>query len=161
MMYHALELPAAQICTITANLNRDPKKQRKPYSVDDFTFFGETEEAKPEYRAAIAYMTLLARNELPGWALFCHNDFKSGSGKTYPTDPAMRGEGFLLLAPTENENKIKGLMVAEQRVSGKQIAVTWESHKMMISVPKFDGYVCAKADTEVTVLRQLAEGMIP
>ena len=109
----------------------------------------------------MAYMTLLERNELPPWALFCHNDFKSGAGKPYPTDPAVRGEGFLLLAPTESDNKIRGLMVAEQSVSGKQIAVTWESVKMVVSIPKFDGFVCAKADTEITVLRQLAEGMRP
>lgn len=142
-------------------MNRDPKKQKKPYTVEDFTFFNPSEESKPEYRAAMAYMTLLEREQLPSWALFCLNDFKSAKGKTYPTDPAVIGDGLILLAPEEEGNKIKGLMIAEHRVSGKQVPAQWEGHSMVVSVPKFDGFVAAKADTELTVLRQLAEGLRP
>jgi len=159
--FHAMELPVAQLCAMTANMNRDAKKQKKPFSVDDFTFFGVAEEALPESRAAMAYMTLVERNELPAWALFCLNDFKSGKGRTYPTDPALRGDGLLLLAPEEREDKIRGLLIAEQRVSGKQVAVEWEGHSMLVSVPKFDGFVSAKAETDLVVLRQLAGGLKP
>lgn len=159
--FHALEIPVAQLCALTANMNRDPKKQKKPFSVDDFTFFAAAEESLPESRAAIAYMTLVERNELPAWALFCLNDFKSGKGKTYPTDPAVKGDGLLLLAPVEYDNKIKGLLIAEQKVSGKQVAVEWEGHRMLVSVPKFDGFVSAKADTDLIILRQLADGLRP
>ena len=151
----------AQLCAITANMNRDPKKQKKPYTVEDFTFFGASEESKPEYRAAMAYMTLLEPDELPGWALFCLNDFKSAKGKTYPTDPAVIGDGLILLAPEENENKIKGLLLAEHKVSGKQVTVKWEGHTMLVSVPSFDGFVVAKADEELTVLRQLVGDLNP
>lgn len=140
-------------------MNRDPKKQKKPYSVDDFTFFASAEESKPETRAAMAYMTLIERDQLPAWALFCLNDFKEGAGKTYPTDPAVIGDGLLLLAPEEQDNKIKGLLIAEQKVSGKQVPVTWEGHSMLVSVPKFNGFVSAKAETELIVLRQLAGGL--
>jgi hypothetical protein len=136
-------------------MNRDPKKQKKPYTVEDFTFFSASEESKPEYRASMAYMTMVERGTLPAWALFCLNDFKGGKGNTYPTDPAVVGDGLLLLAPQENENKIKGLLIAEQRVSGKQLEVEWEGHSMLVSVPKFDGFVFAQADIEITILRQL------
>ncbi len=152
---HALEIPIAQLCALTANMNRDPKKQKKPYSVEDFTFFSAKEESKPERRAAMAYMTMVERKTLPAWALFCLGDFKDGKGQTYPTDPAVVGDGMLLLAPQENDNKLKGLLIAEQKVSGKQLEVEWEGHKMLVSIPKFDGFVHAQAETEITILRQL------
>lgn len=109
----------------------------------------------PEYRAAMAYMTLLKKGEMPPWALFCMQSFKHGADKTYPTDPAARGEGVLLLAPLEIEQKLKGLMIAESHVSGKAVAMHWEGQSMLMQIPEFEGAVFAQSDVELTILRQL------
>lgn len=144
---------------MTANLNRDTKKQKKAYTVADFTFFHDGDDNKPEERAAIAYWTLIDRKQMPSWALFCLNDFKSGKGKNYSGDPAFIADGLLLLAPVETERGIKGVLLAEGRHSAKQVIGTWEGHRMLVSVPKFDGFVAAQADTELVILREVAEGM--
>lgn len=157
--WNALELQGAQLCAITANLNRDPRKQKKAYTPADFTFFHDSDDAKPEQQAAAAFWTLVERNRMPGWALFCLQDFKQGKGKTYPGDPAFIGDGIVLLAPVETGKGLKGVMLAEGKVSGKQVAGRWEGHRMLVSVPKFDGFVVAQADTELIILRELAEGV--
>lgn len=161
MNLHSLELPTAQLCCITANLNRDVKKQKKPYTIEDFCYFTDQEESGPERQAAIAYWTLVERKKIPSWALFCLNDFKAGKGKTYATDPAFVSDHLLLLAPRETERGLKGVMIAEAPASGQQVVGEWEGHRMVVSVPKFDGFVVALADAELVVLRQLAEGMQP
>lgn len=161
-LLHAMELPTAQLCAMTANLNRNEKKQRKPFTVTDFCFFiSGDDESKPEARAAIAYWTLVDRKKIPSWALFCLRDFSAGKGKTYPTDPAFIGEGLILLAPQETEQGLRGTMLAEQRVSGKQVAGTWEGQHLLVSVPIFDGFVAARAETELIILRELAAGAVP
>lgn len=148
----------AQLCAITANLHRDAKRQKRPYTTGDFTFFHDEDDTKPDQQAAIAYMTLLDRKRLPSWALFCLQDMKHAKGKTYATDPALVGDGFILLAPEETSSGIKGVMIAEHKCSGKQVAVKWEGHQLLVSVPKFDGFVVAQAETEVKVLREMAPG---
>lgn len=160
-LLHQMELPTAQLCAITANLNRDVKKVRKPYTVSDFCFFQEKDEAKPEARAAVAYWTLVDRKQLPSWALFCLKDFNSGKGKVYSGDPAFIAEGLILLAPKETERGIKGLMLAEHTASNCQLAGEWEGQRLLVSVPKFDGFVVAQAETELVILRDLAPGAAP
>lgn len=157
---HQLELPVAQLCAMTANLNRDPKKTKRPYTTEDFTFFHDEDSSKPEHLAAVAYMTLVEKKRLPSWALFCLNDFKHGKGKTYSTDPALIGDGLVLLAPSETDAGLKGVMLAEHKNSGKQVTATWEGHQMLVSVPKFEGFVVAQADVTLKVLREMAPGTV-
>lgn len=160
-LLHALELPTAQLCALHSNFNRDSKKQRRPFTATDFCLFGDRDESKPEQQAASAYWTLLERKQLPNWALFCLGDFKSGKGRTFPTDPAFISEHLILLAPSETDKGLRGVMIAEAAASGKQVAGTWEDHRLLVSVPKFDGFVAAQADTELVILRPLGEGATP
>ena len=44
----------ASLASLQANMNRDPKKQRKPYTTEDFCFFIDHTANKPEEKAATA-----------------------------------------------------------------------------------------------------------
>lgn len=142
---------------MTANLQRDAKKQRRPFSTADFTFFHDQDKDGPENDAAAAYWVLLESDRLPNFALFCMDDMRKGKGRGYPSDPAVVGDGVLLLAPHDAaENKITGTLIAEQKVSNKQVAVKWEGQQFLVSVPKFEGFVTAMAGAELTILREMA-----
>lgn len=149
---HSLELPVAQLCALTSNLNRDSRKNRKPYDVADFCFFVDRDGSKPEDRAAAAYMQLVERDELPAWALFCFPDMKHGKGKPYSGDPALAGDGLLLLAPVEIDNGFRGLLLAEQRVAGRAVRAVWNGDTYTVQVPRFEGYTVALAGSELDLL---------
>jgi len=151
--YHALELPTAQLIALTANINRDPKRGGKPYEVSEFCFFIDKEANKPEARAARAYMKLEASNQLPEWAVFCANDFLHGKGKPFLNDPAMRGDGFLLIAPVSTEKGIRGLLIAQHKVAGQNIEAAWEGDLYRVDVPGFADFVTAKAEVEIVAVR--------
>ena len=150
--FHALELPVAQLAAMQANQNRDPKKQRKPYSTLDFCFFVEDTNSGPDDRAARAYMKLVNDETLPDWAVFCAGDFISGDGKPFHTDPALIGDGFMLLAPQEIEGGFTGTMLAQQHLSGKSIVCVYEENRYRVTVPEFNDFVKAEAGVEIDAL---------
>lgn len=153
-MLHSMELPIAQNTALHANMNRDPKKQRKPYSALDFCMFVDREQYKPEALAAAAYMRLIEDNRLPPWALFCIADFKHA-------EPALRSaeevaiihESFILLAPVPIEGGWTGLMLAEGAISNSTIHVTYEDEPWAISIPKLDGFTVATSNVELDAVR--------
>ncbi|ACT65627.1 predicted protein [Cyanophage PSS2] len=151
--FHALELPTAQLAALTANLNRDSKKNRKPFSAEDFCFFMDRDANKPEERAARAYMKLEELEELPDWAVFCATDFLHGEGKPFLSDPALRGDGFLLLAPVEIDEGFRGLLIAQYKVSGKKIQAAWEGSVYEVDVPEFNNFVTAQSEVDVNAIR--------
>ena len=117
-------------------MNRDPKKQRKPYAVTDFCFFVDHDENKPEAKAAAAYMRLVKDGLLPPWAVFCFSDFKDAAASPAAlSEVVMQGESFLLLAPEEIHNGYQGLLVAEHVVSGQVIDVTYQKMEFKVRSP--------------------------
>ena len=153
-------MPTAQLSALTANLNRDSKQNRKPFTADDFCFFGDREANLPEERAARAYMKLEALEELPDWAVFCAPDFMHGEGKAFLSDPALRGDGFLLLAPLEIDDGFRGLLIAQYKVSGATIQAAWEGDVYEVEVPKFKNFVTAQSEVDVNAVRLGARSVV-
>lgn len=138
---------------MTANSNRDPKKQRKPFQISDFCFFIDTEADKPDLLAAAAYMRLLEDGLLPAWAMFCFADFKHA--KPSPASPekiALIGEGFLLLSPAEITGGYEGLFIAEASASDQTRPARYEGSEFAVKLPKFSGYTYAKSGIELDVV---------
>ena len=138
---------------MTANMNRDPKKQRKPYTVEDFCTFIDRNINKPAEAAATAYMALVKSKELPPWALGFFSDFKHGQPTKRPTSElAMLGENFILLAPIEVHEGFEGTMIAEGVCSGQVIKVEHAGTTWQVQVPEFEGFLYSEANITVDVL---------
>lgn len=131
---------------MTANMNRDSKKQRTPYKLTDFCFFAtELDKNSPDNEPAAAYMKLLDQGKLPNWALFVYPDMKAtGKEGTPPAILAAMGEDVILLAPVPKNGGMEGLLLARSSVSGKDVEVTVNGYKTTISLPKFEGSVIAR-----------------
>lgn len=143
---HEQELAVANLTALTANLNRDAKKQKTPYKLTDFCFFAEAEDRNdPDAEPAAAYMKLLDLGALPSWALFVYTDMKGMAGQCETPEPlAAIGDGFVLLAPQPKNGGMEGLMLATSKVSGQEIEVQIGGHAATITVPEFEGTVIAR-----------------
>jgi len=140
----------AQLTALTANLNRDPKKQRKPFAAIDFCFFHDVEANRPQARAAAAYMRLVVDKQLPPWALFCFSDFKHAEASKRPLEEvAIIGEQWLLLAPEPLEGGYQGLFIAEHVVSGKALLGAYRGQQVLLQLPTFEDYVLAREGVEL------------
>lgn len=159
---HSLELPVAQLTSLMANVNRDAKKQRKPYAMEDFCFFIDREALKPEAQAASAYRRLLDDGLLPPWALFCFADFKDATASKRPSaEVAILGDGWILLAPIEIDGGFQGLLVAEQRVAGQTLQGAFMDEQVEVELPAFQEFVLAKAGVHLPEPRRLPSPVQP
>ena len=107
---------------MTANLNRDKKKQKKPFSLSDFTFFKAIEEQASAPAAAGAAMLQLIRDrEFPSFALFIYQQLReAGEGAAVPKRIALRGENCIVLAPyRKSQTQWAGLLICEAPAMGR------------------------------------------
>lgn len=117
---HELELPVALNTATYANSQRDPKSQKKPYVVLDFTFYQPTEGTGPNAYYAACYMQLLKKKQMPSWALFCYKDVAQ-SDKGVAPGPifALMAEDAILIGPRKINGSVTGLLIAQESASGQ------------------------------------------
>lgn len=117
---HAQERPIALQTSMTANMNRDAKKQRKPYGIEEFYLYQPKDEQNlPEGRCAAAAVELYKRKMFPGWAMFCYKELATSAIGAPPPLLAFMSPKALLLAPIKTEHGYKGMLVAGEEVSEK------------------------------------------
>ena len=111
----------ASLASLTANSNRDPKKQKKAYTLDQFCLYQPEEDKNlPSYVYGSAALSAHKLGMLPNWALFCYKDLASTASKDYkPSNPVLLAKDALLLHPVKMSNGWKGLLIAEESASGQ------------------------------------------
>lgn len=136
-----------------ANINRDAKKVKNAYKAADFCFFATAEDRNdPDEINASAYFELLESRQLPPWALFVFSEMKKIKTDLPAPDPvAALGDGFILLAPEPVNGGMSGLLIAQNRVSGKTIDVTIGRIKVSVIVPEFSEMFLAREEVFVSV----------
>lgn len=113
-----LELPVAQLATLTANINRDSKKG-KPFNISDFTLFADrdvTEGFPPD--AAIVALSLRRERKLPDVLIGVWPQLL-GAAKKGTTMPAIRALisddlSVGLLAPKPSGKDWQGLLAVSE-----------------------------------------------
>ena len=111
---HDNERPIAQQSAIIANQSRDTKKQRKPFTLDDFSIYKPlSEQDMPSGHYGAAAVMLIKNRQFPHWALFCFKELAQGATPGYePAVPAFFAEDAILLHPKQTEDGYKGLLIA-------------------------------------------------
>jgi len=135
---HDSERPIAMVSSILANKDRDPKKNRKGYSYEDFSFYKPAGGINgPEDYFGSAMVSLAKQRKLPPWALFCFKEVTSGADLNYtPENCAFIAKDAMLLHPTRSGNGWTGLLIAQESAS-LQARVFTDDHgnKYTLSVP--------------------------
>ena len=145
---HELELPTALNTATYANSQRDPKSQKKPFTVLDFTFYQPSEGSGPGAYYAACYMEVLKRKQMPAWALFCYKDVaQSDKGVTPGPILALIAEDVILIGPRKANEGVTGLLIAQESASGQ--ARTFrdtDGSTQTLMVPPIDSKVVVKED---------------
>lgn len=119
------ELPVAQLAALLANINRDTKKQPKPFTALDFALYGQHERVDAAISAEAAAVALALRHEdrCPPLLLTVWPEVLA-SVKDGTRVPAVRAlhsddEAVWVLAPQFEERNVRGALVAVRgQISG-------------------------------------------
>lgn len=151
MELHEYERPLALQTSQQANMNRDPKKNKKPYPIEDFYMYQPKELSDtPSERYGASALWLVQEGMFPGWALFCFQELRKGAGGNVPPLVAFIGEGALLLAPVETSNGWTGMLVASQEAAGEKVKMTSPCGvEVQLLIPPLDGQVVAEENVEL------------
>ena len=134
-------------------MNRDPKKQRKPFTAEDFCYFIDHNANRPEQKAATAFMALVKAQKLPAFCLGFFSDFKHGEPTKREWDQlAMVGEDAVLLAPSSIEDGFEGTLLAEHSASGQIRKLFHMGEYYTVKIPEFEDFVYASNQVEIDLI---------
>lgn len=146
---YELELPTAQQSALIANQNRDPKKQKRPFNMDDFSLFKPLEDrnlASAQYASAAVKM--IKNGQLPPWALFCYKEMAAQADPAY--DPGVcsyKCDDAMLLHPERRHDGWFGMLVAQESASGQVREMTNEhGATIKVQIPPVRTKIVAEED---------------
>ena len=152
---HQLEAPTALLCSLFANSNRDPKKQKAPYKIDDFFLYEPQEQQNiPSGLYGAAAIKLVEERKFPLWALTFYGDLKRGAAGDPPELLAYSHEKAIILAPVIDGEVVRGMLIAEEVVSEKILDMQSPSgEKIKLQMPKLTVRYSAQEGVELQIMR--------
>ena len=141
------KIPTAQVCSVLANQNRNPKKKSKPFSFKDFCFFKPTQDKDlPKARYGSAAMVLIQKGLYPSWAMFCIPELRESAINDYiPLEPALISEDAILLHPVETETGYVGFLIARESASRQsRVFSKDDGTKIRLKVPYIETKIVAQ-----------------
>lgn len=151
---HQLEAPTALLTTLFANSNRDSKKQKTPYRIDDFYLYQPSDrENIPTNIYGAAAMKLVEERKFPLWALTFYSDLKKAASGNPPELLAYIHDKAILLAPVIDEKTVRGMLIAEEVVSEQVIEMcSPEGEQIKLQMPKLTIRYSAKEGVELPIV---------
>lgn len=152
---HDIERPIAYLAFQNAEINRDNKKRRKPFSPDDFYYYADLEKRNlPEPKYGAAAKELIQRGDFPGWALFVYGDLKLRADEACPPELlCFQCEDAIILAPSREGRVITGLLIAGETASGQRREMVSPCGKhIYVELPAIRGKFIADEEAEVLLL---------
>lgn len=145
---HAQERPVALQTSLMANINRDSKKNRTPYKIEDFFLYQPREQQNlPQARYGAAAAELIRLRAFPSWGLFCYKELMCVNSGNTPSLVAFISEDALLLAPTKEKTGFRGMLIAKESAGGKWTEFTSLcGRKELLYVPAIETKIIAKED---------------
>lgn len=151
---HNIERPIAMVSSLLANKDRDPKKNKKGYSYEDFSFYKPSGGVNgPEDYYGSAMLHLAKTNQLPPWALFCFKEVAGNADPSYvPELPALIAHDAMLLHPTKTPAGWSGMLIALESASTQQrVFKGTGGEEVVLTVPHIHTKVIAEEG--ITLLR--------
>jgi hypothetical protein len=154
---HEEEKPIALLATQQAELNRDSKKRRKPFAIEDFCLY-TVEEEKDSVDAiyGAAAITLIQKGIFPYWALFAYKDLSKNAEDSFPPSTlCLQSEEAIILAPTIQGEMCSGMLIALESASEKQLLMKSPCGKeLIIQMPEIRSKVIAKEKCNFTIIKK-------
>ena len=154
MELHQAEAPIALLSSLFANANRDSKKKKEPYKMEDFFLFEPRDIRNiPTSVYGSAAMALAEKGLLPSWALFVFKDLKEAADGSPPSLLAYVCEDVVVLAPVHAGRSLKGMIIAKQSASNRKRRMTSPcGRSIYLQIPLIDGKFFAREDVELDLI---------
>lgn len=143
------ERPIAMNTSLLANVNRDPKKNKKGYTYNQFCFYATKKDKDlPKGRYGATALLLQKQGLFPSWALFCFSELVSGAAPEYKPDiMAFIGEDALLIDPVIVGEVVTGFLIAQESASNQIRVMNDENgNTYRIQMPKIETKIIAEED---------------
>lgn len=120
---HENEIPIALLTSQQAEINRDRKARKKPFSMDEFYIYPEDTDRDyidPVYGAVAR--RLIELRQFPLWGLFIYKDLMKSPGVdkyVVPDILCYQSKEAILLAPQVNENVCRCMIIATEEASNR------------------------------------------
>jgi hypothetical protein len=152
---HDMERPIASLTSLTANANRDSKKQPKPYGPEDFYWYQTTEPGKyPGARYGAAAVEMARRGLLPRWALFAYRDLKVNANDAKPPEPLfLIHQDAVILGPVFSDAGVQDMLLATVEASSRTLEMTLpgDDRTVRVAIPHVGDAVVAVEDVTLQV----------
>lgn len=139
-----------------AEMNRNRKKRKRPYTMDEFFLYKLKEDLNvPGARYGAAAKRLLEMDMLPRWALFIYKDLIARADDALPPeDLALIAEDAIILAPTYEDFECQGMLIALESAS-EQVRrfATVHGDYIELRLPPIKSKVVAIEDASIRLLR--------
>jgi hypothetical protein len=111
---HEYERPIAILAVQQAEINRDKKKKRKPFEMEDFYLYNNQEDKDSiDSIYGAAAVALIRSNSFPSWALFVYKELLEKAEESIaPTVLCYQCDHAILLAPQVEDTTCKGMLIA-------------------------------------------------
>ena len=150
---HEQESPIALLTSLTANINRDSKKQKKPYKMNDFFLFEPDEDKNiPTGTYGAAAMKLIEIDRFPSWALFVYKDLAASSNGAPPGLLAFIHKEAIILAPIVKGDLVTGMLICTEKAYGKTLQMDSPCGRAInVDIPSLKGAYVAIEDIELEI----------
>jgi hypothetical protein len=153
---HEYERPIALLASQTAEINRNRKKRKKPYTIDEFYLYKEKgDQDLPSSRYGAAAKRLIEMGVFPVWALFIYKDLISQADDSLPPeDLALVAEDAIILAPTYEGFECHGMLIAMESASDQiRRFSTVHGDFIELRMPTLNAKVSAIEDAVIKLLK--------
>ena len=150
---HEAEAPIALQTSLIANTNRDPKKTKKPFSMEDFFLYQPKDTQNiPKSTYGAAGMKLLEMGLLPPWALFIYKDLQQSASGLPPQLLAFIHESAIILAPIVKQHSVKGMLICEDKAQGETIEMKSPcGQQIKVAIPNLNGHYAAIENIDIEI----------
>ena len=111
---HEYERPIAILAVQQAEINRDKKKRKKPFEMEDFYLYSNQEDRDSiDSIYGAAAVALIKGNNFPSWALFVYKELSEKAEESIaPAVLCYQCDRAILLAPQIEDATCKGMLIA-------------------------------------------------
>jgi hypothetical protein len=152
---HEYERPIAVLATQQAEMNRDKKKRKKPFELDEFclyNFENKKDTINPIYGAAA--LELIRIKEFPIWALFIYKELSERATESAPPEVlCYKCDQAIILAPTIQESTCRGMLIATESAGSRILTMQSPCGKeLRIRMPQVGSKIIAEENCYLDIV---------
>lgn len=152
---HENERPTAVLAVQQAEMNRDKKKRKKPFELDEFCLYNleNTKDTIDSIYGAAA-LELIKIKEFPTWALFVYKELSEKAAESSPPEVlCYQCDQAIILAPMIEESTCKGMLIATEAAGSRILTMHSPCGKeLRVRMPQVNSKIIAEENCYLDIV---------